>query len=453
MKKIFTLIAAMMLFVGGAPLNAQNEVDIPLDNWGWGFNCESSFADGVLTGTLTGGYGAVSTGWNDGVDWSAYNKLTVVIESYSNDWGKVYFSDVNGKSVAEVSFSTITKSTAVNLVFDGVSAESLKAVKQLAVQGKATGDVIKISRVYLTEAVAYETEGKEIAFDEWGNILASEFEGYSDNAKVVFTYITTGELTNAEGSSIVGWGTGSITSIDGTVKVADVPVKDLGDNEISFLLSDLKEALAAGPSQYGQYGLNWNMYPQGNSTSTRKSVIIYKSLANPDVPEPSVAIWEGNADFGIDWAWDNTIGLAGSAFSKVKSGESLVFEIKTNADADKSELKILFGQWGNQEHRFPSALAGVAKEEYDTFGIEAGSTTYVLPLTDEDIATLKSEGLRISGFNMTVTKITSSVVDGINAIEAAKPVQNNMMYNLAGQKVGAGYKGIVIKNGKKVIVK
>lgn len=321
MKKIFTLFAAMMLFVGGAPLNAQNEVDIPLDNWGWGFSCESSFADGVLTGTLTGNYGAVSTGWNDGVDWSAYSKLTVVIESYNNDWGKVYFSDVDGKTVAEVSFSTITKSTAVNLSFDDVSAESLKAVKQLAVQGKAAGDIIKISRVYLTEAVAYETEGKEIAFDEWGNILASEFEGYSDNAKVVFTYTTTGELTNAEGS-IVGWGIGSISSIDKSVKVVDIPAKAIGDNEISFLLSDLKAALAAGPDEYSRYGLYWNMWPQGNSVNTRKCVMIY-----------------------------NVKGT------------------------------------------------------------------------------------------------------GINAIEAAKPVQSDVMYNLSGQKVGAGYKGIVIKNGKKVLVK
>ncbi len=41
--------------------------------------------------------------------------------------------------------------------------------------------------------------------------------------------------------------------------------------------------------------------------------------------------------------------------------------------------------------------------------------------------------------------------DGIKAVTTA--VENGVRYNLAGQKVGADYKGIVIVNGKKVIIK
>ena len=41
---------------------------------------------------------------------------------------------------------------------------------------------------------------------------------------------------------------------------------------------------------------------------------------------------------------------------------------------------------------------------------------------------------------------------GINSI-VAKSAQNDVIYNLAGQKVSASYKGIVIKNGKKTILK
>ena len=40
-------------------------------------------------------------------------------------------------------------------------------------------------------------------------------------------------------------------------------------------------------------------------------------------------------------------------------------------------------------------------------------------------------------------------INGINAAEAA----DGAIYNLAGQKVNAAYKGIVIKNGKKFLVK
>jgi hypothetical protein len=41
--------------------------------------------------------------------------------------------------------------------------------------------------------------------------------------------------------------------------------------------------------------------------------------------------------------------------------------------------------------------------------------------------------------------------DGIKAVSTK--VENGVRYNLAGQKVGADYKGIVIVNGKKVIIK
>lgn len=43
-------------------------------------------------------------------------------------------------------------------------------------------------------------------------------------------------------------------------------------------------------------------------------------------------------------------------------------------------------------------------------------------------------------------------VTGINTVSAQQPV-NAAIYNLAGQKVDAAYKGLVIKNGKKYIVK
>ena len=57
--------------------------------------------------------------------------------------------------------------------------------------------------------------------------------------------------------------------------------------------------------------------------------------------------------------------------------------------------------------------------------------------------------------NMCIQKIT--VKDGggtgIAAVKTANKVANNVMYNLAGQKVGKDFKGIVIVNGKKMLNK
>jgi hypothetical protein len=41
---------------------------------------------------------------------------------------------------------------------------------------------------------------------------------------------------------------------------------------------------------------------------------------------------------------------------------------------------------------------------------------------------------------------------GISAVKAAK-TGNGLVYNLAGQRVDASYKGLVIKDGKKAIQK
>ena len=45
---------------------------------------------------------------------------------------------------------------------------------------------------------------------------------------------------------------------------------------------------------------------------------------------------------------------------------------------------------------------------------------------------------------------TASGIQGVNAVKVQK---NNVRYNLAGQRVDDNFKGIVIVNGKKMLVK
>ena len=47
---------------------------------------------------------------------------------------------------------------------------------------------------------------------------------------------------------------------------------------------------------------------------------------------------------------------------------------------------------------------------------------------------------------------TIGVISGISSV-SAETVDNAPAYNLAGQKVSDSFKGIVIKNGRKVVVK
>ena len=67
-----------------------------------------------------------------------------------------------------------------------------------------------------------------------------------------------------------------------------------------------------------------------------------------------------------------------------------------------------------------------------------------------------AEGVKGLGFyeafaNMTINITYESIV-GINEVKGNKQ-QNDAIYNIAGQRVAKDYKGLVIKNGKKYLVK
>ena len=209
-----------------------------------------------------------------------------------------------------------------------VDAEALAELQKNGLRLMGIG--FTMTSVDLIARIDYQEKGTEIAFEENGNIRATAFEGFSDLAKVVFT--TT--ITNA--ASFKSWGYGKLTSIGGEVMVGEMSVIDEGDNQATFLIADLKEALAApgfyideatGERVAMESGLNWlvwDLNQQGEvSTPVRKSVVVYEVVG----------------------------------------------------------------------------------------------------------------------------------VSAVKSVEAALPVANGNIYNLAGQKVDAAYKGIVIKNGKKVVVK
>ncbi|MBR7029958.1 MAG: hypothetical protein IKI06_01800 [Prevotella sp.] len=69
-------------------------------------------------------------------------------------------------------------------------------------------------------------------------------------------------------------------------------------------------------------------------------------------------------------------------------------------------------------------------------------------ITVNDLASKPVEGFADVEFKIGVTE---DVVTGINSINAEE--NDGAAYNLAGQKVGKNYKGIVVKNGKKTLVK
>jgi len=86
--------------------------------------------------------------------------------------------------------------------------------------------------------------------------------------------------------------------------------------------------------------------------------------------------------------------------------------------------------------------------ELDAITVTGVNTNVAVEVTDGKF-TMPADDVTIS---VTFKEATLTAISGINA-DAAADDNDAPAYNLAGQKVGKNYKGIVIKNGKKVVMK
>ena len=269
MKKIFTLIVAFM-----AIFNTAKAEEIVLfegsEVLGWG-GCILPTSSITETKDLTLNVTVEYSG-----DWCQYCMASTV-----EGWPKIQFC--GAEFFTSGSFSTFTSGKVGESTdsFDLTPEmiEAMKAGGSVAFQGSADTSTnpdayIKLKKVTLTTKVNYETEGRSIAFDEYGSILASAFNGLSDDAKIEFVYNIAGTI-----DKYMNWGCGQLKSIDQSVDLnKGFPITALGDNSMVMKLGDIKHALNAGPDQSGRYGLYWNMWGQGDGavTATRVSVKAYE---------------------------------------------------------------------------------------------------------------------------------------------------------------------------------
>jgi hypothetical protein len=77
-----------------------------------------------------------------------------------------------------------------------------------------------------------------------------------------------------------------------------------------------------------------------------------------------------------------------------------------------------------------------------------GPMSYCITVLNEDTY----EPLPLMGDRVSVQFISSGSATGINTVKGeGVMVHDSKSYNLSGQRVGAGYKGIIIQNGRKVM--
>ena len=194
----------------------------------------------------------------------------------------------------------------------------------------------------------------------------------------------------------------------------------------------------------GQYeAQKSNRWTDLNPTTGERGTWIQVTGKNGSVNSPVIsAEWNKWMEAAIMDATAFRVYATGSASSKVETGEQLILTATAN---DGTVVKAA---------TTPGTIWGKGK----------GSDCATLKLDPSKAYVVKIEGkvkdIQITGFNITGTDLSIAPVEeepgmgdatGIENVETA-PVQNGRIYNVLGQEVKTA-KGLVIKNGKKYIVR
>lgn len=147
-----------------------------------------------------------------------------------------------------------------------------------------------------------------------------------------------------------------------------------------------------------------------------------------------VTLWEGSCNFGTAWGESFAVPAADLAVLDNTSA-TIKFVYTTNADGEYAQFKPC----SNGAGWTPLAVATELGNSYQCITVEMGSTSYDLPLAAADIATIKADGLRVQGYNMTVTKVV---------YDSDKEIDENLLWEGSLEVTGWGVQGPVIASSK-----
>ena len=166
-------------------------------------------------------------------------------------------------------------------------------------------------------------------------------------------------------------------------------------------------------------------------------VVVSKIELESAVATTSTQLWSGECAFGN---WADGFSVPAEKFANASAGDVLEFVYTTDTETTEKwwQFKTIFA---GTEDVLTSNKADL--NEYGCATVASGSTSYKIVLF-------------VNGhFNIvTAVNLIQAVKEpstGISNAFVVTPAKDSKTFNLAGQQVGASYKGVVIKNGKKFV--
>lgn len=448
----FTLMAVMLLVCGA--ISAQEKVTLDFtDNSKWKFpeakaniaTEAKDFTDGTYTVTLTG-----STGKEEGYYFNAMGKnlilgkkgATLKFPKFDFPVSKIVLEGSSNGS-GKVTFNIFVGDKAVSTEVTGIKTEQ---TFEIAAGSQAAGTqyVMKLTNAYniqLTKVHIYKQTGdlkKNAA-------LAFSEEKVNHEAGTPFTAPTFSKETTAE----VKFSSNN----ENVAKVDAKGVISLGTEEGEAVItaeSAENDVYAAGKATCTIYVWHYVTYKKATAVESGKKYLI---VAQRDDKTYYAMPQKETADHG---------------YLNTQSKEGTLDELKIESSYDDNFVFTSFEDGYSIQDCYGRYLVMDAK--YDAFQLSKEAAAWSVEKAENGTFKLTNNGKYIqfgdgtyTSFGAYAEKKDKTVLPmlfvmgegqtGINNIHTSTAVKNNVMYNLAGQRVNKDYKGLVIMNGKKMMIK
>jgi hypothetical protein len=275
-----------------------------------------------------------------------------------------------------------------------------------------------------------EPEGSE--HREWKHLGQADFANYEVGTTVCF-YMEQAEGATYAKYQIDNWSWVLLPGQSGTdfsgSTVAKLPITE-----------EVKAAIAEGGFAIHGHGFN-----------VVKATLTTEAGENPE-PQGDI-LWEGDhfvswhyADGNPNKEWKF---LSQATFASLAEGSTLYILLEANPiivdptntdDQEYSKYQLDNGWWGQLPGQVPTDFVN--------------DTVATLPITAEVKADVAAKGgFAIHGHGFNVKKVSLSPIEIPTSVENVGIKNDGIRYNLMGQKVDENYKGIIILNGRKMIVR
>ena len=301
-----------------------------------------------------------------------------------------------------------------------------------------------LSIMALTSAIAAETvlwegswyvswelpDGDE--HKEWKGLVQENFASYAEGTTVCF-YLEQAEGATYAQYKLDDW---SWNLLPGQAQT-DFSISTIAKLPMT---AEVKAAIAANGFAIHGHGFN-----------VVKATLTDEAGEDPQ-PQGDV-LWEG--DWFVSWhyadgnpnkEWKE---ISQATFASLAEGSTLYILLEANPitvdptntdDQEYSKYQLDNGWWGQLPGQVPTDFVN--------------DTVATLPITAEVKADVAAKGgFAIHGHGFNVKKVSLSPIEIPAAVDNVAIKNDGIRYNLMGQKVDENYKGIIILNGRKMIVR